>query len=273
MGGMIRVNGEITGQVAVLDRGFQYGDGLFETIAVAGGRPEFWERHLRRLAHGCQRLGIPSPDPAILEVEAQDLCAGASRAILKLVVTRGTGGRGYAPPREATPTRILSLHPWPEFPPAWWRDGVCVRLCRARLGLNPGLAGLKHLNRLEQVLARAEWEEAEIAEGLMLDFRGRVIEGTRSNLFLIKEGRLITPALEESGVAGIIREVVLEIAEEWGMAVEIGELRPEELLDADEAFLTNSAIRLWPIRRIGETGVPRGAVAEAMAQRIEEMAS
>lgn len=122
------------------------------------------------------------------------------------------------------------------------------------------------------MLGRAEWEEAEIAEGLMLDVRGLVIEGTRSNLLLVKEGTLITPGLEESGVAGIVREIVLEIAAEWGIPTEIREVRPEELADADEAFLTNSIIRLWPIRRIEETEVARGAVAEAMALRNEELA-
>jgi 4-amino-4-deoxychorismate lyase len=269
---MIRINGETADHVAALNRGLQYGDGLFETIAVAEGRPEFWERHIKRLTAGCARLGIAPPDPTILKTEAGELCAGVSRGVLKIMVTRGVGGRGYAPPRDAAPTRILFLHPWPESPPQWRREGVYVRLCHTRLGLNPGLAGIKHLNRLEQVLARAEWEAADIAEGLMLDSRGRVIEGTRTNLFLVREGGLITPALDESGVAGIIREVVLEIAAERRMPVEIRNLHPEEIADADEAFLTNSIIGLWPIRRFDGTEITRGPVAAALAQRIEEMA-
>jgi 4-amino-4-deoxychorismate lyase len=270
---MIRINGKAADRVAALDRGLQYGDGLFETIALRQGRPEFWERHLKRLTAGCARLRIPPPEPGILESETRELCATALRGVLKIVVTRGVGGRGYAPPHDAAPTRILFLHPWPESPPQWRREGVRVRLCRARLGLNPGLAGIKHLNRLEQVLGRAEWEEAEIAEGLMLDARGRVIEGTRTNLFLVKEGTLITPKLEESGVAGIIREIVLEIAKAWGMPAEIRDLRPEEIAGADEAFLTNSIIHIWPIRRFDGVKIAPGPVAAAMARRIEEMAS
>ncbi|MEK7261447.1 MAG: aminodeoxychorismate lyase, partial [Pseudomonadota bacterium] len=161
----VLVNGVAVDTVSARDRGFQYGDGLFETIAVSRGTPLLWERHAQRLLAGAVRLDMPPPETALLRAETDRLCRGVERGVLKIIFTRGISGRGYRPDASASTTRALSLSPWPDYPPSWSGEGVVVRLCQTRLASQPRLAGLKHLNRLEQVLARAEWDD-EYAEGL-----------------------------------------------------------------------------------------------------------
>ena len=180
------INGQDSGTLSAQDRGLLYGDGLFETLAIRKGVPLRWERHLQRLMLGCERLGIPCPDVTALTLESLALCKGHDRALLKLIVTRGVGGRGYRAPAQPQATRILTCHPWPDYPADAARDGVRVRLCRTRLAQQPALAGIKHLNRLEQVLARAEWNDEEIAEGLLFDREDHVIEATMSNPTIIR---------------------------------------------------------------------------------------
>jgi 4-amino-4-deoxychorismate lyase len=170
--------------------------------------------------------------------------------VLKIIITRGSGGRGYDPASVVTPTRLLLLHPWPEYPREYCESGVEVRLCETRLAGNPRLAGIKHLNRLEQVLARGEWRDPSIAEGLMLDAHDHVIEGTMSNLFLLRNGQLLTPDVSQSGVAGIIRGRILEAASDLGLKALVGEVECEDLYRADEVFLCNSVIGIWPVRAL-----------------------
>lgn len=247
---MMLINGESKRFIEAIDRGFQYGDGLFETIAVNNGRLVFFDRHLARLQTGCRKLGIPCPDVQILLSEANQLCRGVGRAVLKIIVTRGSGGRGYRPPDWIHPSRVLSVHPFPDYPPEYTTEGIRARFCNTRLGLNPALAGIKHLNRLEQVLARAEWEDAAIQEGIMLDVNGFVIEGTMTNLFYVKDKRLYTAILSQSGVAGIIRQLIILLSESYGIPVTRRTFTLDELLDADEVFVCNSIIGIWPIRQI-----------------------
>lgn len=242
------VDGRRGGRIDPRDRGFQYGDGLFETIKVGDGRLEFWGRHMARLRAGCARLGIPEPDAAVLEREAAALSAGQDRAILKIIVTRGPGGRGYHVPDAVSPTRVVSRHPWPDYPDSNWDEGVRIRLCETRLSDQPALAGLKHLNRLDQVMARREWDDPGIAEGLMRDRDGDAIEGTMTNLFVVRGGVLRTPDLSRCGVAGIMRAVVLDMAGLLSIRAELGRVRLDDVTGADEVFLTNSSIGLWPVR-------------------------
>jgi 4-amino-4-deoxychorismate lyase len=246
---MMRVDGEPRSELSALDRGLAYGDGVFETLAVVDGGPRDLERHLRRLRDGLQRLGIGGLDDATLAAETRDMCLGVARGVLKLIVTRGVGGRGYRPPEAARPTRIVSLHPWPDYPASYAETGVEVRVCRTRLGLNPGLAGIKHLNRLEQVLARAEWDD-ECQEGLMLDLDGRVIEGTMSNVFVIRDDALLTPAVDRAGIAGIIRERVIEHAGRLGIPCRIEAVSLDQVYTGQGLFLCNSIIGIWPVRRL-----------------------
>lgn len=247
---MFLLNGERRQCIDVSDRGFQYGDGLFETIEVSNGRPLFLERHLTRLANGCRRLLIPVPDLALLTQEALQVSAASDRAVLKLIVTRGCGGRGYRQPTQISPTRLFSLHPFPDYPAHFQTDGIVARFCRLRLAINPALAGIKHMNRLEQVLARAEWQDDGIQEGLMLDSNDHVVEGTMTNLFMVKEGILSTPVVTECGVAGVVREMVMEFAQSNNVALLEKQLDKDTLLRADEIFVSNSVIGIWPVTQL-----------------------
>ncbi|HBZ93517.1 MAG TPA: aminodeoxychorismate lyase, partial [Pseudomonas sp.] len=225
------VNGAPGEQLSVRDRGLAYGDGLFETIAVRGGRIPLLARHMARLADGCRRLSIPLDLPQ-MESELQAFAGQLGDGVAKLVVTRGEGQRGYAPPQPCQPLRILQAAPLPQYPAVHAEQGVRLFPCETRLAEQPLLAGLKHLNRLEQVLARAEWQDAECAEGLMRDSHGRVIEGVYSNLFLVIEGGLVTADLSRCGVAGVMRAELLQQAQMLGLAIELRDISFEELLSA-----------------------------------------
>lgn len=262
------INGQDSTTLSAQDRGLLYGDGLFETIAIRNGAPLRWERHLQRLMLGCERLGIPCPDVTTLTLESLDLCKGHDRAVLKLIVTRGVGGRGYRAPAQLQPTRILARHPWPDYPDHA-RDGVRVRLCDMRLAQQPALAGIKHLNRLEQVLARAEWNDEDIAEGLLFDREDHVIEATMSNLFLVCGGQLITPDLSDCGVAGIMRTMILEIAADIGVMCNVRPVARAELFDAAELLLCNSLIGLWPVRQLDTHRLVPGPVTRRLQQALE----
>jgi len=243
------VNGQPTRCVDVADRGFQYGDGTFTTVAVRQGIPLFWPLHLARLDRDCRKLLIPFPGGACLEPDMRTLCTAQPEGVLKIQISRGIGGRGYRVPEPARVTRVLSMHPLPDYPPELWTNGVEARLCESRLSINPGLAGIKHMNRLEQILARAEWSAEEIREGIMLDAEGYVAEGTMSNVFLVKNGLLFTPKIDRCGVAGVMRSLAIAAALENGVAVAESRVTLEELYAADEVFLTNCVIGLWPVNR------------------------
>ncbi len=246
------INGAPGDTVRADDRGLLYGDGVFETMAVSDGRVPLWSRHRSRLELGCRTLGFAAPPADLLERELGVLCRGAARSVAKLIVTRGAGTRGYRPPRAPQPTRILSLHPWPDHPVEWCERGIVARLCDTRLARNCRLAGLKHLNRLEQVLARAEWDDAHIAEGIVLDEADRVIGGTMSNLFIAAHGELMTPDLSHCGVAGIMRGMILERLRGSGTRVAIAGLSLADVTAADEAFVCNAVIGVWPLRRLAQ---------------------
>lgn len=250
---MLLINGTPTTGIDARDRGLNYGDGLFETLALLDGQPRLWLYHMRRLEHGCRRLGLPLPDTRLLADELAQLYRqytgnDRQRLVAKIIITRGQGGRGYRPV-SAEPTRIVSVSAWPLYPRRH-DEGIQVRWCRTRLGQNPQLAGLKHLNRLEQVLASQEWDDDDIAEGLMLDQQGHVIEGTRSNLFVISRQTLVTAPLSECGIAGVVREIICTDVIGHGLPVTVRPLSIADVVAADEAFLCNSIIGIWPIIRI-----------------------
>lgn len=268
---MILVNGIQQHHVPIADRGFQYGDGLFETIEVSNGRPVFFEQHLARLTTGCHRLHIPCPDWAELSAEAQDLCRHSIRAVLKIIVTRGSGGRGYRQPDCILPTRVLSLHPYPDYPDSYSEQGIVARFCLTPLGLNPVLAGVKHMNRLEQVMARAEWTDSAIQEGIMLDINAQVIEGTMTNLFYATAGAIYTSSLAQAGVAGIIRGLIIELASQQGLEVIEHSFTQERLLSADEIFVCNSIIGIWPIFQIGHMQFPVGPITRRLQRSLAQL--
>ncbi len=244
------INGDSGTSISAFDRGLQYGDGLFETIAVVQMHPCLWQRHYQRLQNGGERLGIPIPEPATLFKEIQHEVGSNNKGVIKVIVTRGEGNRGYKIDPNAATTRIVQFSPWPNYPDTAWISGVSVRICSTQLGYNQNLAGIKHLNRLEQVIARREWDDKRISEGLMLDADRHVIEGTMTNLFMFKDGIVHTPDLSACGVAGVMRGLVLDVARELGIEVKIRQIPLPELLQADSLFLTNSLIGIWPICEI-----------------------
>lgn len=243
------VDGQPAKELSIHDRGLAYGDGLFETVKVVSSRPQLLDRHLHRLGLGCQRLGIPC---RLDEVRTQLTAFSAELVdgVAKLIVTRGEGRRGYAPPDPVQPRTLLIGSPLPSYPEAHAEQGVRLYPCVTRLAEQPVLAGLKHLNRLEQVLARAEWQDPEFAEGLMRDMSGRVVEAVFSNLFLVESGVLVTPSLLRCGVAGVMREALLEEAQQAGIETRIEDVAFERLLRAEEVLVCNSLYGIWPVRQI-----------------------
>lgn len=262
------INGKPADAIDALDRGFQYGDGLFETVAVVDGNPCLWQRHMARLQQGCERLGIAPPDADRLLAEAVQVIGEHARTVLKIIITRGVGGRGYRPPLDAVPLQILYTTPWPDHPAEASRQGVMARICSTRLGHNPLLAGIKHLNRLEQVMAQAEWQDSAVAEGLMLDSTGQVIEGTMSNLFVLRQGRLLTPDLSRCGTAGVMRGLILDLVSGLGIAVAIEDISLEDIWEADALFLCNSLAGIWPVHTLGEREYSVEAIPPALVEAV-----
>lgn len=261
---MYLLNGESKHCIEFSDRGFQYGDGLFETIEVVNETPVFLNQHIQRLITGCQRLLIPAPDVKTLKKEAFQLSKGSTHAVLKLVVTRGSGGRGYRQPDVIKTTRLFSLHPYPDYPDSFQEQGINVRFCHARLGLNPRLAGIKHMNRLEQVLARSEWNTSDIQEGLMLNMNDQVIEGTMSNVFFVKDNCLYTPEITQSGVKGILRDIIIQLANTHQIPVVEKMISEAEAYNTDELFVSNSIIGIWPVKQIEDKQYKVGSLTRKL---------
>ena len=267
---LVWIDGRPADLLPVADRGLAYGDGLFETIAVRHGRIALLERHLRRLGEGARRLALPI-DLELVRAELLAFAGELGRGVAKLIVTRGDGLRGYAPPAAARCRRILSGNPPPAYSARHRQVGIRLYPCVTRLAEQPLLAGLKHLNRLEQVLARAEWQDPECAEGLMLDSSGRVIEGVFSNLFMVKAGELLTPALERCGVAGVMRAEILERAVAAGIPLRVCDLDRAQLLAADEVFLCNSQYGIWPVIALEEHVWPLGVLTRKLQALLTDL--
>ncbi len=264
------INGVSGNSISIRDRGLLYGDGVFRTLRASGGHAQHWPLHYQKLQQDCNALGIVCPDFARLSAELDSLLRVQRDAAIKLIVTRGQGARGYAPPAPATPTHIWDVAPLPDYPADRATLGVRARLCQLRLSQQPRLAGIKHLNRLENVLAAAEWDDVDIAEGLLLDAEGNVIEGTRSNLFIVTQGILVTPDLSRCGVAGVQRERVMAWAARHGMPLQVRAVSLDEVLHSEELFVVNSMMGLWPIRELEQrswTGFP---VAMRIRQDLNE---
>jgi 4-amino-4-deoxychorismate lyase len=243
------VNGQ-SSRIDPADRGLAYGDGLFETMAAKEGRIRWLDLHLDRLEEGCRRLEIPAPSRSLVTGEIDTVCPNKGRVVVKLIVTRGPGTRGYRPPESPAPTRVLAISQWPDYPDSRYHDGISVRTCQLRLGENPALAGIKHLCRLEQVLAQLELRGQPVQQGLMLDASGRVAQGTSSNVFIVAGGELVTPSLTRCGIKGVMRRIVLEAARALAIRAEEREIAPAELLGADEVFMTNALFGIWPVTEL-----------------------
>ena len=270
---MILINGVAEDRINISDRGLQYGDGLFETIAYRNDVVEFLEPHLNRLVSGCDRLNIPFQQLEQLRSELKTVCQSLNDdAVIKIIITRGSGGRGYFADKDSVATRIISTHPYPNYPDSS-KKGISIRFCQHKLSENTVLAGIKHLNRLDQVLARNEWDDSDILEGLMFDQDNNVVEGTMSNVFIVKSNQIITPSLTKSGVAGVMRAQIIQLATENKLSVQEAVVTQNDVITADEIFICNSVIGIWPITHIvdSNTNYPVGAITQQLQQSLQQL--
>jgi 4-amino-4-deoxychorismate lyase len=249
-------NGEPARVVAIDDRAFQYGDGLFETIAIRNGEARLWGYHMDRLASGCERLQITMPDVQILQNwldgAVRDSDEASACCVAKLIISSGVSERGYGRPQPVNAETFISIFAPMPVAAEDYREGIETILCRTKLALCSATAGLKTLNRLEQVLARSECAADGAFEGLTSDADDRLICGTMSNVFIVSNASIITPSLDRCGVAGVMRRHTIETLEKNGFAVEIRDVSEAELFCSDEVFLSNSQFGILPVRRCDE---------------------
>ncbi|CAH0526532.1 aminodeoxychorismate lyase [Vibrio hippocampi] len=240
-------NNVVIEQVSVTDRSFQYGDGCFTTIRVEQGQPVFWSLHKQRMLRAIERLKLKPIDWQLTERQLMKLAQSYQHGGIKIHLSRGEGGRGYSPDLEGDTLVTLSTFAYPSHYQALQLQGVSLALCETRLGLNPLLSGIKHNNRLEQVLIKHELEQKGYVDGVVLDLNGHVIETSMANVFWLKDGTLYTPNLSQSGVEGVMRQRVLELTEQWGIPTKTVYVPIETLFDAEEVFMTNSILGVAPV--------------------------
>ena len=258
------INGVFSNKVSVFERGLAYGDGLFETMTWQNfnsdeypNQVEFWTRHLQRIFIGCRTLSIKPPNSKILnnyknKILKKANILGLNKGILKIIISRGIGGRGYKYDKDIKPTIIFLAFPFSKYPEKFYKKGVSVRFCDSRLSSNENLVGLKHLNRLDSVLARAEWSNQKIFEGLFCDDKENIIEGTMTNIFLVRKNTLYTPEIKESGINGIMRQVIIENYKNFFDQIKITKIRRGNIREFQQIFLTNSVLKIMPVAKIEE---------------------
>lgn len=229
-------------------RALHYGDGVFRTCFIYDSQVIDLNEQCQLVIHDATRLGLTPVAPDQLASEARQVAAGVDRGVLKILLLRGGEARGYRAPDAAT-DRLLRRHDARPHPASRWEHGVSVGRSPVRLAAQPALAGIKHLNRLEQVLASRDWDTGT-DEVLMADDADHPVCGTRTNLFWIKGAVLQTPPLDRCGVAGHMRRKVLALAPALGFACRVAHGQWSELEAADEVFLTNSLIGIWPVARL-----------------------
>lgn len=264
------VNGEKTDSISVTDRGLQFGDGVFETIRIHQGKPVWWQQHINRLLDGCHRLRFADiPDIDTLQQEVTALASDCVAGVLKIIITRGCSNSGYATPADAPASRILCLTPGMRHQ-SRAGQGIVMGVCSQRLAGHDSLAGIKHLNRLEQVLARLQCQAEGWDEGVMLDDQGSVIEGTMSNLFIWRKNLLYTPSLQKTGFKGLCREIIISLAAENGITVKQTKLRLEDLTNSSGIFVTNSLIGIWPVINFNHQQLTVCANTRLLQERLED---
>jgi len=246
----IIVNGIEENNLSVRDRGFQYGDGLFETIAYKNNKLQFWDEHMQRLNSSCDRLSLKRVDESLWLNDIKKMHL-VNDSVIKLSLSRGNSERGYLYDEVSNVTRVTASFDFPSYSEENLK-GINAIICKTPVSMNTALAGMKHLNRLDNVLARNEWGDSEISEGFMFDNQGHVIEGTMSNVFCVLGAELYSPLLEQSGIAGIMRQQVIDIAGELNIPVNIVDISKANFLQMDAIFVTNSLIGLWPVKKIFE---------------------
>jgi len=263
------INGGTDDAVSALDRGLSYGDGVFRTFQVVDCVPVNWPIQYQKLVADCGAIGIVCPSAELLMADFQVLFTIDETAVAKVIITRGIGERGYAPPAVTTPTRIVLKSPMPVYAETNFSEGVSLYVCKTPVAHQPMLAGIKHLNRLENVLARAESLDPVYVDGLMLDVDGHVIECTSANFFIRIGKRLITPDVTQAGVAGVTRQRIVDLAHYLQLTAEIGHIRLSDVMSADEVIICNSLYGAWQVRRIGDTHWPAGSLAHDLRELLK----
>lgn len=267
------VNGKLVNGIAPTNRGFAYGDGVFRTMRLLNGALQDWPLHYQTLVADCSKIQIVCPSAELLMQEFKYLMASADVeqtqfSILKIIITRGEGARGYAPPAICEPTRVLIQSPLPDYPPEIYSHGVALYTCQTRLAHQPLLAGIKHLNRLENVLARAELKDPRFFDGLLRDYDDHVIEAVSGNLFIRKDGLVMTPALERCGVAGVMRKKILDWYKTQDQAVVVTALTVEDLLNAEAIVIVNSVYGVLQVSHIDDQAVATNHWAKELRSQL-----
>ncbi len=245
------INGGLNQGISPLDRGLSYGDGVFRTFKVVNGLVIDWPLHYQRLVHDCGAIGIVCPSAELLMSDIAHLFLIDETAIAKIIVTRGEGARGYAPPAVTMPTRIVIKSKMPSYA-KHYDEGVQLFKCKTLLSYQAQLAGVKHLNRLENVLARAEWSDPSYFDGLMLDMEGNVIECTSANIFARYGNELHTPLIARCGVAGVTRQSIINLAYLAKLTPITKNIQYDDLLQADEVVICNSVYGALQVRAIAD---------------------
>ena len=263
------VNGSFSAPISPLDRGFAYGDGVFRTIKIINGLPEHWPMHYQTLFADCSAIGIvcPSADTFISDFK-KIFDIDEFSAVVKIIVTRGEGERGYNPPAITMPMRVMIKSSMPDYPEVNFSEGVVLHLCDTRIAHQPKLAGIKHLNRLDNVLARMEWHDPKVAEGVMLDMEGNVIECTAANIVARYGDTLITPKLDQCGVAGITRKQILAHAKRLELNTAIERMNLKDLHSADEVVICNSLFGAWQVRKLAGQQWAKQSLAEKLRKAL-----
>ena len=261
------VNGEISSFLPASNRGLNYGDGLFETMVVNHGHPRWWQAHMDRLGIGCERLGLQMPQQAVLLREVKTASAGLTSAVVKIVLTRQGQARGYGFEAQRACDRIVSAHAMPGNLTEPVLKGSRARICDLRLAIQPALGGIKHLNRLEQVLATAEEFAPGVKEGILLDYEDNVISAISANLFIVMGERLLTPRLDRSGVRGVVRGQILAV---FKSRCEQRRIQPDLLREAHEVFICSSVKGIVPITRVDAQDYEIGPVTRELQNWYQE---
>lgn len=264
------INGSFNATISPLDRGFAYGDGIFRTLKVVNGIPEFWPQHYQKLVADCAAINIVCPSAELLMSDLSQLFLGDAdnanlTAVAKIIITRGEGARGYTPPAITAPMRVVLKSDMPNYPDSRFSEGVNLTVCDTQLAAQPKLAGIKHLNRLENVLARMEWGRidisTDIADGIMLDMQDNVIECTAANIFARFGDVLLTPSLQQCGIAGITRQRIMDLAHTLSLKVSVESVDLKKLFTADEMIICSSLYSAWQVKQIDEIKMPTGKLA------------
>ncbi len=246
MSSVVLINGKKISKISVFDRGVQFGDGIFETCLIKRHRLLSWSRHFSRLNKGCSKLKINQVDESlwIKDITKALSISKLENAVVKIILSRGESMRGYGFSGDIVPTRIVIVSSLSKLP-----EKYSLSLCDSGYATNRLLSEIKHCNRLEQVLARVNMSTQEC---IMLDDNGYVISVTQGNIFAVNGDVILTPSLDECGIEGTVRSAIFDLAESLDLRVEVSSLSVQELLEADEVFISNSIIGIKAVNKINE---------------------